>query len=180
MSGPNFLEYSVDKKIEGWHLAKRLLLILGYILFVILLFVGIYLSNFIPVGALLPLFTWILVFFTWRYVCVEYEYTLASGQLTVAKIYGNRTRRVLLEVRLSDMTLIAPLNKSFSGQIERANPAKTYDALSSKKSPNAYFALFPDKNGKVAILYFDACNKFVSLAKFYNSAATVLSDKLTF
>ncbi|NLK38890.1 MAG: hypothetical protein GX303_01400, partial [Clostridiales bacterium] len=141
INNPNFVEYNVDKKNEGWHLFRRVLLIFGYILFVILLFVAIYVSNFIPLGALIPLFTWILIFFTWRYVSIVYEYTLISGHLTVSKIYGNRKRKVMLEVKLSDMTLIAPLNKDFSKRIELAAPVRKYKALSSEKSPNAYFAI---------------------------------------
>lgn len=174
----NFIEYNVEKKSEGAHRAKRIFLILGYILFVIVLFGLIYASNFIPMGALIPLLTWILIFFTWRYVSIEYEYTLSSGVLTVAKIYGKRKRKIMLEAALRDMSFIAPLSKSYTGRISGVK--RTYDALSSEKSPNAYFALFKDKDGKSAVLYFDACKKFIAISKFYNNSATVLSDSLTF
>ena len=67
-------EFVVAQKAEGSFLRRRILFILMYALYVaVFLTVGIITRIGIPLVALVPVTTWILIFFTWRYVQVEYE-----------------------------------------------------------------------------------------------------------
>ena len=102
---PNRAEYGVEKKTEGKWILFRILLIAGYTLFAAVYFVICYISAFIPVVALLPLFLWILIFFTWRYVSVDCCWTFESGAMTFTTVYARRSRRirrVRLNCRVSD------------------------------------------------------------------------------
>ena len=67
-------EFVVAQKAEGRFLRRRILFILMYIVYVVtFLGIGIITRIGIPLVALVPVTTWILIFFTWRYVQVEYE-----------------------------------------------------------------------------------------------------------
>ena len=67
-------EYVVAQKAEGRFLLRKLLFLLLYVVYIVsLLLVGVITRIGIPLLALVPVTTWILVFFTWRYAKVEYE-----------------------------------------------------------------------------------------------------------
>ena len=65
---PNYAEFSYDVKSEGRIKTLRTLAVIGYIAFVAAFFLVCYISRVIPVFALAPILTWILVFFTWGLV----------------------------------------------------------------------------------------------------------------
>lgn len=180
----NTYEYTVAQKIEGkWKLA-RAGLITGYVLYVvILLFVGIFTRIIVPLLALIPVTLWMIVFCTWRYVKVEYEYSITSGIFTLSNVYGNRSRKKMLEIPIKDMTVVAPYNNEFPDQIadadekiQRFAPEVEHKAVSSFDSPDVYYALYSDKNtGERGIIWFEATEKALKIFKFYNSTATVVS-----
>ena len=173
-------EHVVKQKIEGkWRLA-RIGLVLFYVLFALTLLLLLIAWNVPQLIALLPLLLWILVFFTWRFACVEYEYSITSGTLTFCKIYGNRTRRKILEIRLRDATQIVPLDGGkFSEQATRWHPEREFVAVSSWRAPEIYLILFEldDKKAKEkrrGIFYFEPTARALQICKFYNPSATVL------
>ncbi len=180
----NTYEYTVAQKIEGkWKLA-RAGLITGYVLYVvILLFVGIFTRIIVPLLALIPVTLWMIVFCTWRYVKVEYEYSITSGIFTLSNVYGNRSRKKMLEIPIKDMTVVAPYNSEFPDQIadadekiQRFAPEVEHKAVSSFDSPDVYYALYSDKNtGERGIIWFEATEKALKIFKFYNSTAAVVS-----
>ena len=51
-------------------------------------------------GAILVFCAW----FVYQFTKIEYEYTVASAVLTLDKIYGARTRKKVLEFKISDIT----------------------------------------------------------------------------
>lgn len=55
-------EYTVEQKCEGkWRFRKALMLTL-YILYTLAYFLIIYITRIIPLGALIPVTLWILIF----------------------------------------------------------------------------------------------------------------------
>ncbi len=177
-------EFAVKQKIEGkWRLA-RFALILLYVLFVSawLLF-GFTMQLFVQLLALIPITTWILVFFTWRYVSVEYEYSITSGELTFSKIFGGRSRRTCLRLLLRDAVRIAPLEDGEEAEKAAAyHPEREFSAISSLRAPDIYFVLFEyefKEHGKIkkrrAIFYFEATAKALQICRFYNPSATVMT-----
>ena len=172
-------EYAVAQKNEGgWKLA-RIGLIALYVCFVLGCFGAGIALNVLPPLALVPVFTWMLVFFTWRYVSVEYEYSITSGELTFSKIFGNRSRRTVLKLMLRDAIRIAPLDNE--DEVEKASaylPEREFWAISSKKASDVYFMLFEYKTGggtRRAIFYFEATQKALQICRFYNPGATLLT-----
>lgn len=168
-------EVITHQKTEGSFFIKKLLFILIYIAFVCAwLIFGVLTRILVPLLALIPLTTWMLVFLTWRYVNIDYECSITSGVVTFSKIYGGRSRKRVFETALKNMQLIAPYNNDHMKQIGRYAPEVTYSALSSSKCSSAYFALFENEKGKKAIFLFEADDKCLKICKFYNASATVI------
>ena len=175
-------EHCVRQKLTAKWVAMRVALVLFYVLFVIAVFTaGLFVRIAWPLFALIPLLLWILVFVTWRYTNVEYEYTITSGKLTFSKIYGNRSRKRMFEMDLRDAVLIAPLDdNTYSARATSYRPERSFEGVSSFQAPNIYMLLFElgakkraDK--RRAIFYFEATKKSLSICRFYNQSATVLS-----
>ena len=125
-------EFAVSQKITGKWLAARAGLIAFYCLYpVIVLLFGMKYSIVAPLLAFIPISLWIIIFITWRYVAIDYEYSVTSGTLTFTKIYGNRSRRKIFEMKLKDAVRIAPLDL----EIEGLNDSKK---LSEKKREALY------------------------------------------
>lgn len=156
-------------------LAKRICLIAIYVLCVlILLGLGFITRIFVPFLALIPLCIWMLVFFTWRYVDVEFEISLISGTLTLSKIFGGRSRKRILEVRIKDMVAILPYTEENYEKVLRFSPTVEYRALSSNSSENAYFALFINDKEEKAVLFFEPDGEYgkaLKIMKFYNASS---------
>ncbi len=174
-------EFVVDQKIEGgWKLA-RIGMITLYVCFCLGCFLLGIALNILPPLALVPVFTWMLIFFTWRYVSVEYEYSITSGELTFSKIFGNRSRRTVLKLMLRDAIKIAPLDNEF--EAKKAGeylPEREFWAISSQNAPDVYFILFEYDTGKGgekqrAVFYFEATQKALQVCRFYNPSATVVT-----
>ena len=123
--------------------------------------------------ALVPLSTWILVFFTWRYVAVEYEYSFVSGTMTLTKILGGRARKKVLEVRIKELHTIAPYDGDYIKQAEAFKPEKSYDFVSSMQSPDLYFALFETPEGRRGIIYFEATKPALKILRYYNTGTVI-------
>ena len=118
---------------------------------------------------------------TMAYGEVAFEYTISSGDMTFAKIYGNRFRRTILEIDLRQVSRIAPLdNDVWTAHADKWRPEREYSAISSLKAPDLYFMLFEygdnrKKEKRRTVLYFEATNRALQICRFYNPSATVLT-----
>lgn len=170
----NYTEYTVTQKAEGKNLTNRLLLIALYAVYTVvfcIVFLGI--LHIYPMGALIPVTLWIIIFFTWRYVAVEHEYMLASGVMTFVDIRGGRQRKALFACPVKEMREIAPLRAT-----TQLNVKTTIDMRGSVKSTDSYYFIINDRDGEAAAVFFEATKKAVQIMKYYNSA-TVTSDSLS-
>ena len=175
-------EFAVHQKIQGKYLLARIALITVYVLYIVGGLLIAINTAFAALFALAPLTLWIIVFFTWRFTDVDYEYSITSGELTFAKIYGNRMRRRVLKLELRSASVIAPLdNAEHSAKAETWRPERAYSAVSSMSAPDIYYILFEDgskgkKDKKRAIFYFEATAKALQICRFYNPSATILTQ----
>ena len=133
-----------------------------------------------PLGMFTPLFTIILIFFTWRYVSVEHEYIIVSGTITFTEIYGGRSRRQKLECKIKDFEKIAPMTDEYKDIYAAKDITAVYDFRGSTATPDAYFAAFRTKDGKKAVVYFEATAKALKIFQFYNRQGTVMSTTLRY
>jgi hypothetical protein len=174
MEGQNMYEYVVSPKAQPVWKIKRVLAVVGYIIFALVLFaVGLKTRLLVPMLALLPLCTWMLVWFTWRYVSVEYEYSFVSGVMTLSKILGGRSRKKVLELRIKELRTIAPYDGDYIKQAEQYLPEKSFDFSSSMQSPDLYFSLFETEDGRRGILYFEATREALRILRYYNTSTVI-------
>ena len=173
-------EFVVAQKAEGRFLRRRILFVLMYMLYVAtFLGIGIITRIGIPLVALVPVTTWILIFFTWRYVQVEYEYSMTSGILVFTEIYGGRSRKKMMEVHIKDAAAILPMSDPRTEvEIDRFEPEIVYSAIPSTHAEDTYVMLFEDRNeqvkgkGKHKAFTFVATTQALKIMKYYNSFAT--------
>lgn len=172
MEDQNIYEYVTSPKKQPAFRAKRALMLLGYGVYVVsLLIVGFTTRLLVPMLALVPLSTWILVWFTWRYVAVEYEYSFVGGMMVLSYIYGGRSRKKIAEIRIKDMTLIAPFEGEYVTEAEKYAPERTVDFTSDLQRDDVYFALYETADARRGILYFEATDQTIRILKYYNSMA---------
>ena len=170
-------EYAVAQRRTRGVRARRVLLLLSYALFaVVMLTLAVATRIGAPLVALTPFGLALLVFFTWRYTSVEFECSFTSGELTVSKIYGGRSRRELVSLRLRDCTMIAPAtDRLWAEKAELFRADETVSALSAPDAPDAYFAAFEREDGTRGLVYFEATQKALRICHFYNASATTLT-----
>ncbi len=168
----NYTEQTVSQKPEGKFRLYRILMAAAYVVYALTFFIICTEVKLPMLIALLPVTTWILVFFTWRYVSVEYEYFLGNGILTFTKVYGGRTRRVLFALPIRDMETVAPLADSAEA-VKKA--AAVLDLRGSEKAPGAYCFTAKDADGNTVAVLFSATEKALKILKYYNGATVVSS-----
>lgn len=168
-------EYVVEPKGDPKLKKRKILLMIGYIvyclgLFTVVLTVG---RLFLPLFAMLPLTLWIIYLVTWRYTKPEYEYSMTSGVITFSVIYGSRVRRKKFEFLIRNMETVAPYTDMYKDKIKDFAPESYYNGLSSGDSPDAYFALFETEDGEKCVFYFEATAKALKILRHYNPKTVV-------
>lgn len=167
-------EYSVLQKIEGKWLVYRILLVAVYVLFAVGYFAACVAIKFYPLACFTPLFTWMAVFFTWRYVSVAYRYEIVSGDWIFTRVMSDRFYKKMFRLKVKDIDRISPYHDRMErSRIESFSPEKLLWAASSMNSPDLYFALYTDRNGKRTVLYFEATRKALSLLEHYNKNTVI-------
>jgi hypothetical protein len=166
-------EYIVSEKKTPLLLFKRAALIVFYALWAIgWLLAGVMIKLIVPLLAFIPISLWILVFLTWRYTQVEYEYSFFSGELTVSRVLGGRTRRTLCTIKLRDIELLIPCSSDDDAvRIDRFSPQRVLFAASSEDSPTLFAALFKNEDGTPTALYFEPDEKARKIVRYYNATA---------
>ena len=166
-------EYAVAEGKSKTLTLKKVALIAAYVLWALVFFlVGCMTRLLVPMIALVPITVWIFVFLTWRYTQVEYECSFFSGTLTVSRILGGRTRKVLCEVNIRDLSAVFPYEETNVSRAEQYDAEETFFAASSMEAPNLYIALWQDvESGKRRMLCFEVNEKAVKILRYYNASA---------
>lgn len=168
----NTYEYSATQKSEGKWLIYKILLMTLYVLYAAGYFILIFITRMIPLGALIPVTLWIIIYFTWKYTKPDYKYVIEAGKLTFYVLYGNKTKRKKAEIRVSSAEKIAPV-RDISEDISAFAPEITYSALPCGDASDAYAALYKDEAGKRCVFYFVATAQALKLLHFYNSRTII-------
>lgn len=171
----NYAEFVVEKKVEGSYKTHRLLMILAYVL-VIGVLVGVFIKINVFLVAIAPFIGWILIFFTWPLVSIEYKYTIDNSMFNGCTLYGGKREKPMFSCKVKDFYLIAPDNDKYSADKEAFTGAKTVSLLPTEDCPDRYFALYTSETGEKSIVYFRATSQALKAFKYYNNAATVVTD----
>lgn len=177
MDSFNTCEYTVAQKTEGKWLAFKILAVVAYVAYAVAYFVAIYITKLIPLGALIPVTLWVIVFFTWRYVSPEYKYVIESGKLIFTVIYGSRTEKKRTVIKISAAKAIAPKDALLES-VAKFAPERVYSAIPSKKASGAYAVLYFDDRGKRCVFYFMPAANALKLLHFYNSDTVITETEL--
>lgn len=164
---PNFTEYVYDKKAEGNILFGRVLLVIFYALFVVGFFLFCYISRIIPLFALCPFVTWVLVFFTWRFVSFDVYYTFEHGRLEVGKMRDVKNARIknpALTVECKNVVYVARYSDALSSG--KLDGVRLYDFSQKLASYNSIVVLYTDEGKKVAVVV-EATDRLVKLLKSF-------------
>ena len=164
-----FVNYAVKKKYEGGYAFKRVLMILAYVMFVFAYAAFFIRANILPMIALLPVLTWMLIFFTWRYVSVEYEYYILDGEFRMLEIYGSKSMRELCCVRISSIKIIAPYSWRHKAKADAVPACNRIEGVSSMRADDIYYGIFQDVSGEDRVVFFEVTEKTLKVLKYYSS-----------
>jgi hypothetical protein len=146
----------------------------AYILYVVVFFLAIYITRIFPLGALIPVTLWIIIYFTWRYVKPDYKYTIAQGDMTFTISYGKKKKptKPKTSFKVSSAVAIAP-KAELADAIREFHPKHIYSAVPSVKSTDVYAALYENGAGERFVFYFVATAAALKLLRFLNSKTVV-------
>jgi hypothetical protein len=171
MNENNSFDYTVTKKIEGKYLLYRTLMVMGYVFFGFTYFFGLFYAHLYPLMAFVVLLEWILVFLTWRYVSIEYKYETESGIIHFYNVYGGKSQKQIIEVKIKDFKDIGILDDEAFDLLSKENFDAVYSFIRSESdSADKYYATF-EKDGARCVVYFIAPEQMLKILKFFNSAA---------
>ncbi|MBE6633680.1 MAG: hypothetical protein E7620_04970 [Ruminococcaceae bacterium] len=160
--------YAVTPKKSKALTLKKLCMIAVYVVWVVgLIGIGAAVRIVAPLLAFIPVTLWMLIFFTWRYTQVSYEYSFWGGSLKVTKLYGDRTRRLLLDVKIRDLEGVF----SRGSKAWEALPEHSIHAASSEDAERLVAAVYRDCKGERSVLYFEADEKARDILRYYNASA---------
>ena len=166
-------EYTVSEQKNLRLTFKRISLIALYALWAVgLLLIGARVKLILPLLALIPVTTWMLVFFTWRFTQVEYEYSFFSGEMTVCRVLGGRSRKQLAAIKIRDLAAVhVCADEASVDKIDAFNAEHVVFAASSTESPSLCAALWNDEETGTFALYFDCNEKAAKIIRYYNASA---------
>lgn len=172
-------EHVVDKKREGaYRLVKIGIISLWIIIPLLIIGLGFSLAGAIGGGAvmgyatifIIPLTAFLAGKFapaTLAFGEVAFEYSVASGEMTFAKIYGNRFRRDWFKLKIADMEKCAPLDAQAERELQNVRVSHTYRAISSDSAEHIYYAIFTNGSGERCLMYFEVIKKSLKMIKTY-------------
>ena len=167
-------EHIVKQKIEGSLLAKKVCLVLAYIIlftlpsFLIISFCPIFLM--VPFILVIATITVIAYLMTWKYTSVEFEYSIFGDVISFVNIYGKKSRKGKLDVAIKNFSEIGKYTEAAEKHLEEVVIDKDYLFISHLLAEHLYYGLFDD-DGDKCIVYFEATDRALSLLKKYNPSA---------
>ena len=175
---PNYTEFTYEKRAEGKMKLAKLLLILLYVAFVGAFFLVCYMTKLIPIFAVCPIFTWMLVFFTWRYVSFDIYYTFNHGDMEFGRVKvkkNGQSRHPSLKINVRTALLVAPFDEA-EGTEEYKNASKHIDYSSYSSSLSRVVMVLPKGEKTIAII-FEGTARSAALISSYCKTARNLKNR---
>ena len=169
---PNYAEYTYEKKAEGKMRILKYLLIVGYVLFVALYFLICYITRLIPLFALCPLITWIMVYFTWHYVSYDVYYTFEHGVMEFGKVKKRKKERVripVIKLRTQEALAVMPYRTALESA-DLKNVRHIHDFSHKLSSENLIAIIYQTDKGNEAVI-FESIPNLPRLLKKYSENA---------
>ena len=180
-------EHIVERKKEGLYRYKKTGIILAWILGPLTLIVacfGLASTNialeFLRAGVFIipPLTAAMAKMFgpiTAAYGTEAYEYSVVAGEMSFAKIYGDRFRREWFKIPFDKIEKCAPLGGLNDPQTDGGKYDVIYKAISSVNAPYIYYVIYKDSQDRRCLAYFEPVKKSLRMIKTY-FPATVMTN----
>ena len=163
---PNCTEYTYEKKPSGIMKLARVLLVIGYILFALLFFLFCYKTRLLPLFAVCPLFTWMLVFFTWRYVSFDVYYSFERAELEFGKVQLKRKRQARMPIGKISVREAARIARY--SDVDRVTLPKRMCDLTSPSDATEQIVVVYNERGRTRAVILEATPKLLKLLKSYS------------
>ncbi len=166
-------EYVTSQKKTKALLFRRVTLVGIYLLCAVLfVLVGSWINMLIPFLILSPVLIFLLFFITWRLTQVVYEFSFFDGTVTVARILGGKSRRVLCKLSMRNMETVLPCDADdCDRRIESFAAGRTVFAGSYENSPTLFVALCRDEDNCRVALYFEPTARALRIIRSVNFSA---------
>ena len=159
-----YCEYLTKVKPSSKVMAVRLLIILATVVLVTAMLV-ITLKTIPVVSFFFGAFMVFVAWFAFQFTKIEYEYTIATGEFTLSKIYGARMRKDILNIKTSDIEAIVP-----ESELKSIKADKVFYTC-RKSDVNLLGLVYSEKEGGKNVLVISAPDKTVSCLKYYRRSA---------
>ncbi len=164
----HFAEHTVTKKYEGKYRMHRVLGILCFIGFFVLLLIVMLLI--IGAGAVIwyvPLAPTAIFLAKKgvynRFFNTEYNYSVAGGTFTLNRINSERYKKKLISFKFSEASLIVPYNDEYKDKVDSLKPINRIEAVSSMSASDIYAISYND-----TLIFVEGISKTVRLFAYYN------------
>lgn len=173
----NVADFTVKKKPEGsFKVMKNLFWPLVAVVMLALVVLFIFINPFLGLGFLVfsILMLIALNFFVYRYFQVEYSYAIENSELIATEIYGQKSDKLLLHIKMSQVEAVAPYEGEYAAAADDATIKERIDLRSCATTSDAFYALYTKEDGTRGVMLFEACEKTLKAFKYYNSKNTVV------
>jgi hypothetical protein len=119
--------------------------------------------------------TFTLVILTWKYLQLEYEYSFWYGRLSIARIYGKKKRKALIDTDLKDLLIIAPATEEYIARAEHFDIEARIIAVSSESAENIWLAVTGGEDERRVLIFFEADERSLNMLKTANPISFVRS-----
>ncbi len=178
MNNSQTYEKIVKVKNKGKRLAVKISVVMCYLLFFSFWLVGALqnIQSFVLIitGGLLS--TALLVIPTWKYLLLEYEYSFWYGRMGVAKIYGKKKRRSVIDTDIKDLLIIAPATDEYIARAERFDIETRVTAVSHEDAYNIWLTVTGGKDERRILIFFEADERCLAMLKAANPLSFVKNN----
>ena len=181
----NVAEYTVKKKSEGKYRTKQIgyyFAFFGSIVLIIALVTAItgifgagafgFMAS-LALSALLGVFIWQK---THQYVDIEYSYAIENAELICTEIYGNKSDKLLVQIKMSAIVETAPYEGEGKVKADAIGAEHTVNILSTPHTDQAYYCIYDKEDGTQGVVIFEGSNKTLAAFKYYSKATTVVRE----
>lgn len=173
---------SYERVLKKKDIGTKILMIVIYALIAFVGLLALIKFGFKPqIIVLIPLLLVAIVKLTWRYTQTEYEYSFLAGTATVSKIFGNSSRRTVVELEIRSIISLSVYDSKKMARIASEGGKKIINSLPHKNCQNPCVCVFEDDKKEKIYLILDCDELTAKIFKFFAPSATDrnIFDKLT-
>lgn len=164
----NYTEHLVKRETDGKLIGARIaIILLSVILFfgvLFLMFGPVKIPHIAVVAVVLICYVAITL---WGLTSIEYEYVIASGEMSMDKIIAAKKRKRMAEFKIPEAEQIIPFDEA------RLDGANVIYGMSSLSADDLYCAIYKSENGERTALVFNATEKALNMLRYYNKACVI-------